>query len=291
MVNLFAADAKAVDVTAETRTYPVVPPSADGVAAVIHSIQSVRMMHGPEGGKPGAEIPSYRSLQHWSPVGVFWTQEKNSWEIGQGTEIRLVDLDDQPVTPDAAKLAIKLTCTNGHAPDAIDIGTTGGDLFSEELNLSTPITMLVPPSSTSQAPREDRALWRLLSALTPNHAALSPSGLGALQALLYQLAKTAPPDSSRYIAGITRLNARSIKRVMNIACVPMPVLVPGIQLTLTIDDAAFAGHPLHTFTRLMERFFLRYAGGDCIEMVVTSQRGMVIFQGEPQLGPEEFAFI
>ncbi|MGN6234178.1 MAG: type VI secretion system baseplate subunit TssF [Trinickia sp.] len=291
VVNLFAADAKAVDVTADIQTYPVVPPSGDGAAAVIHSIQSVRMMHGPEGGKPGAEIPPHKSLQHWSPVGVFWLQEKNSWQTGRGTEIRLVGLDDQPATPDASKLAIKLTCTNGHAPHAIDIGAIGGDLYSEELNLSTPITMLVPPSSNTQAPYEDRALWRLLSALSPNHAALSPSGLVALQALLYQFAKTAPPDASRYVAGITKLDARPIKRVMNIASVPMPVLVPGIQVTLTIDETAFAGHPLHTFAQLMERFFLRYAGGDCIELVVTSQRGETIYQGEPQLGPEEFAFL
>ena len=291
VVNLFAADAKAVDVTADTQAYPVVPPSGDGAPAVIHSIQSVRMMHGLDGGKAGAEIPPHKSLQHWSSVGVFWLQEKNNWEIGHGTEIRLVGLDDQPVTPDASKLAITLMCTNGQAPQTIDIGAIGGDLYSEELNLSTPITMLVPPSSNSQPPYEDRALWRLLSALSPNHAALSPSGLVALQALLYQFAKTAPPDASRYVAGITKLNARSIKRVMNIASVPMPVLVPGIQVTLTIDEAAFAGHPLHTFTQLMERFFLRYAGGDCIELVVTSQRGKALYQGKPQLGPEEFAFL
>ncbi len=290
-VNLFAAEAKSLDVTADTKAYPVLPPNGDGAAAVIHSIRSVRMMHGAEGGKPGVEIPAHHSLQHWSPAGVFWLQEKNDWDSGRGTTIRFVDLDDQPVTPAASKLSIKLMCTNGRAPDMIDIGATGGDLFSEELNLSTPITMLVPPSANSQPPDEDSALWRLLSALSPNHAALSPFGLSALQALLYQFAKTAPPDASRYIAGITRLDARSIKRVMNIASVPMPILVPGIQVTLTIDEAAFAGHSLHTFIQLMEHFFLRYAGGDCIEMLVTSRRGMAIYRGEPQLGPEEFAFI
>ncbi len=291
VVNLFATDAKAVDVTADTQAYPVLPPRGDGAAAVIHSIQSVRMMHGPEGGKPGAEIPPHKSLQHWSSVGVFWRQEQNRWEIGRGTQIRLVGLDDQPVTPDASKLAIGLMCTNGQAPHAIDVGAPGGDLHSEEMNLSTPITMLVPPSPTSQPPNEDRALWRLLSTLSPNHAALSPGGIVALQALLYQFAKTAPPDASRYVAGITKLNARPIKRVMNVASVPMPVLVPGIQVTLTIDKTAFTGHALYTFTQLMERYFLRYAQGDCIELVVMSPRGTVIYHGEPQLGPEEFAFV
>ena len=290
VINRFEADATPVDVTADAQTYPIAPPSGDGAAAVIHSIDCVRMMQGVEGGTPGAEIPPYKSLQHWSPVGVFWLQDKNSWEIGHGTEIRLVDLDDQPVTPKATKLAIKLTCTNGQAPTTLDIGAAGGDLHSEELNLSGPIRMLVNPSANTLPPCEDGALWRLLSALSPNHTALSPYALSAHQALLYQLAKVAPPDASRYIAGITRINARSIKRMMKFASVPMPILVPGIQVALTIDEAAFAGHTLHTFIQFMERYFLRYADGDCIELIVTSQRGMDIYRGEPLSGPQELAF-
>ncbi|HEX7682538.1 MAG TPA: hypothetical protein VF446_03215, partial [Trinickia sp.] len=60
----------------DTQAYPVVPPSGDGAPAVIHSIQSVRMMHGLDGGKAGAEIPPHKSLQHWSSVGVFWLQKR-----------------------------------------------------------------------------------------------------------------------------------------------------------------------------------------------------------------------
>jgi type VI secretion system protein ImpG len=71
----------------------------------------------------------------------------------------------------------------------------------------------------------------------------------------------------------------------------MPVLVPGIQVTLTIDEASFAGHALHTFAQLMERYFLRYVGGDCIELVVMSQRGTEIYRGAPRLGSQELAFL
>jgi hypothetical protein len=35
----------------------------------------------------------------------------------------------------------------------------------------------------------------------------------------------------------------------------------------------------------MEQYFLRYAGQDCIEVVVRSSRGEVIYHGEPKLGP------
>ncbi|WP_206958095.1 type VI secretion system baseplate subunit TssF [Trinickia acidisoli] len=291
VINLFEADAKPIDVTADTSAYPVALPSSDGAPAVIHSIDSVRIMHGVEGGTPGAEIPPHKSLQHESPVGMFWLQEKNSWDIGRGTAIRLVDLDEQPVTPDASKLAIKLTCTNGQVPTTIGIGAPDGDLHSEALNLGRPITMLVNPSASSQPPYEDRALWRLLSALSPNHAALSPSGLFALQALLYQLAKPAPPDASRYIAGISGLSSRTIKRMMRIEPIPMPVLVPGIQVTLTIDGAAFAGHSLYIFALLMERYFLRYADQDCIELIVSSQHGADLYRGKPQLGPPGLGYL
>ena len=291
VVNLFEAEAKPVDVAPDVRAYRVTPPDGDGPRAVIHSIDSVRMMHGVDGGTPGAEIPPHKSLQHWSPVGVFWLREKNNWEFARETAIRLIDLDERPVQPHASKLAIKISCTNGQVPTMIDIGAPGGDLFSEQLHLSTPIAMLVNPSSSTQPPCEDRALWRLLSALSPNHAALSPGGLKALQQLLFQLAKPGTPDASRYISGITSIGSRPIKRMMSVDQVPMPVLVPGIQVTLTIDEASFAGHALHTFAQLMERYFLRYVGGDCIELVVMSQRGTEIYRGAPRLGSQELAFL
>ena len=288
VVNLFKADAKPVDVKADMLAYPVALPESKAAPAVIHSIDSVRMMHGEEGRTPSVEIPPYRSFQHWSSVGIFWLREREQWiaqdMTGCETAIKLVDLDERPVTPDATQLMIGLTCTNGDLPTTLDIGATEGDLHSETLNVNGPITMLVPPSASIQPSREADALWLLISALSPNSATLSASGLATLQELLYQFGESASPNTTRYIGGIVGLSHRSIKQMMTVESIPVPILMPGIEFTLTIDEAAFAGHALHTFARLMERYFLRYVGLHCMRLLIRSHRGAEICLEEPLLG-------
>ncbi|CAB3703442.1 type VI secretion system baseplate subunit TssF [Trinickia soli] len=290
VVNLFKADAKPVDVKADVTTYPVAPPDSETAPAVIRSIDSVRMMHGEEGSKPGAQIPPHHSLQHWSSVGVFWVREQDrrvAREMpGCNAAISLLDIDERPVAPNATKLAIELTCTNGDLEGKLAIGAIGGDLHSEAHNLEGAISMLIAPSASRVPPRDDQSLWRLVSAFSPNIVALAASSLAELQSLLLQIGKLASPETTRYIAGITRLRCMRIRRMMDVDPVPMPILVPGLQITLTIDETAFAGHALHTFAQLMERYFLRYADQDCIELIVKSHRGADVYRGEPLLGSQ-----
>ncbi|WP_322091893.1 hypothetical protein [Paraburkholderia bannensis] len=48
-------------------------------------------------------------------------------------------------------------------------------------------------------------------------------------------------------------------------------------------------HALHTFAQLMQRYFQRYAGWDCMELVLICQDGTEIWRGEPQLGAASIA--
>lgn len=289
VINRFSADSEPADVKEGMSRYAVSIPEREGAVAYVQSVDSVRMMHGDEGAKPGAEIPPHRSFQHWSSVGVFWQYERDSWLAqqitGSDTAIHLVDLNERSVTPKATKLAMTLTCTNGDLSGNLSIGAPGGDLHSEALNFDGPVSMLVPPSACLSPPQNDKALWRLISALSPNAAALLGSSLAELQALLHQFSKNDAQHGAEFVTGIVGLDCRRIRRMMRVEPVPMPILVPGIQTTLTINETSFAGRSIHTFAVLMEQYFLRYAGQDCIEVVVRSSRGEVIYHGEPKLGP------
>ena len=289
VINRFSIEGDPADVKEGMSRYAVSVPEREGAPTCIQSVDSVRMMYGDEGAKPGAEIPPHRSLQHWSSAGVFWQYERDKWLAeqitGSNNAIHFVDLNERSVTPKATKIAMTLTCTNGDLSGTLAIGAPDGDLHSEALNFDGPVSMLIPPSASVSAPQNDKALWRLISALSPNAAALLGSSLAELQALLHQFSKTDAQRGTEYIAGIVGLDCRRIRRMMNVEPVPMPVLVPGIQTTLTIDETAFAGRSIHTFAVLMEQYFLRYAGQDCIEVVVRSRRDEVIYHGEPKLGP------
>jgi type VI secretion system protein ImpG len=149
------------------------------------------------------------------------------------------------------------------------------------LQLEGPVTMLVRPSVRFTLPQDDGSLWRLVSAFAPSHAALLPSGLAALRDLLYQFGATASPEASHHVRGIIGLNCVTIMPALQIEGVPVPLIVPGIQVMLTIDEQAFNGDALHTFALLMERYFLRYVGLDCMQLVLLSRRGAEIWRGEP----------
>lgn len=296
IVNLFKADAKPVDVKADVTTYPVAVPDSETAPNVIRSIDSVRMMHGEEGGKPGAEIPPHRSVHHWSPVGVFWLHEREGWARREMTDVNaaisLLDIHARPVTPKATKLTVELTCTNGDLAGQLTFGATDGDLHSETLNLEGPISMLFGPSASRKPPQGDQARWRLVSAFSANGATLKASSLAELQSLLAQLGKLGPPEATRHISGIVKLHCARVRRMMHIDHVPMPILVPCLQVTLTIDETAFVGHAIYTFAKLMERYFLRYAGPqDGIELVISSSRGTQIYRGDPVLGPPDLVFV
>ena len=294
VINRFSVDGEPADVKQGMSRYAVSIPEREGAAAFVHSVDSVRMMHGDEGGKPGAEIPPHRSFRHWSSVGVFWQHERDTWLAqqitGSDNAIHLVDLNGKSATPQATKLAMTLTCTNGDLSGKLSISAHDGDLHSEALNFDGPVSMLITPSASASAPQNDQALWRLISALSPNAATLLGSSLSELQALLHQFSKTGAQHGTTYVAGIVGLDCRRIRRMMKVDPIPTPILVPGIQTTLTVNETAFAGRSIHTFAILMERYFLRYAGQDCVELVVRSRRDGVIYHGEPKLGPTGLLF-
>ena len=290
VVNRFKLDAEPVDVKPGLSGYPVVlPKPKKGTArAILHSIDAVGMVLGEEDGTPGDHIPPFHSFQHGSSVGLFWLPERDrltTRQVGSEAFIQTVDWGQQPVTPDAAKLAISLTCTNGDVPAILGTGLQGGHLHSESLGFDAPVAMPVRPSPPTPLPQDGESHWRLISILSPNPVTLSASGLPMLQDLLRQFGKGARREATQFVDGMMVMDCSVIQPLMRVPGISTPHLVPGIQITLTIDEDAFAGDARHTFAQLMERYFLRYAGMDCMQLVIVSLGGADIWRGQPLLGP------
>ncbi|WP_118184420.1 type VI secretion system baseplate subunit TssF [Paraburkholderia phosphatilytica] len=288
VVNLYRCDAQPVEVKSGMHWYPVVPSLLKASETTIHSIDSVSYCEGEENAPKGIEIPPHRALRHWvSSPGAFWLRERSrrvAMEMaGSESAIRLVDIEERAYELPAGKLEIMLACTNGDVPRSISVGAPGGDLHSETLNLPGRITMLDIPSASVRLSDQGAAQWRLVSAFTPNHTNLS--SVTALKDTLYLLGDTASPEATRYVRGIVGLRCRRITPTMHLPPIRTPVLVPGIEVTLSIDGAEFVGDALHTFAQLMEGYFMRYAGRGCLALVVRSDPGGDIYRGEPRIPP------
>jgi type VI secretion system protein ImpG len=293
VVNRFTLDAEPAQVKQGVHCYAVALPEREGVPAEIETIDSVHTIEGEGAGMRRQEIPPHRAFRHWSPVGAFWQRERDAWVARQTTgaeiAIKLVDLREQPVVPHASKLAIALTCTNGDAPTQLPTGNAEGDLHGETANVEGAIRMLGRPSSSVSPARDDEALLRLVSALTPSNVTLRASSLTELQALLHQFGKSTDYDKTRYISGFQRLQCRRVHQLMQIGPVPTPILVPGFEVTLIINEEAFAGHAIHTLAVLLERYFVRYVGRDSLQLAIVTRSGAERYRGEPQLGPPTLA--
>lgn len=202
---------------------------------------------------------------------------------GSESAIRLVDIEERPYELPAGKLEMLLACTNGDVPGSLSVGAPSGDLHSETLNLSGRIYMLDTPSASVRLSDRDAAQWRLVSALTPNYMNLS--SLAAVKDTLYLLGGTARFDATHYARGIVGLKCRRITPTMHLPPIRTQVLVPGIEVTLSINDAEFVGEALHTFAQLMEGYFMRHAGRGCFALVVRSDLLGEIYRGVPGISP------
>ncbi|WGS53054.1 type VI secretion system baseplate subunit TssF [Paraburkholderia sp. D15] len=62
---------------------------------------------------------------------------------------------------------------------------------------------------------------------------------------------------------------------------PSPMIVRGIRVRLTIDEAAFSGHAIDTFLRVLESIFVRYApiNGFAQLVLISRQNGAELARG------------
>jgi len=258
VVNLFRREASPITLKRGTATYPVTPQALRLREVEVHSIDSMHLTRETTA-DAGAEIPPYRAFNHKHagvPPPCFWLlrhqASRQTGAMHSRAELTLVDAKGARVSEANGQLTISLTCSNGDYPQSLSFGAPDGDLFNENDNLSGRVTMLRRASpSRAHAPGHG-ALWRLVSGLAPHTLLLQSSGVEALKDLLrLQAATTAYPLP--HIDAIADIEHRPVMRWM--AVKPMSTFVRGIEITLTINEAACVSFSLHTFVGILERFF------------------------------------
>lgn len=277
VVNLFEREAEPLQLTASTVSYPVVPHTLQASAIEVYSIDSVYMAEQTAAGKTRIEIPAYRSLSHGvahENAGIYWVANRDEQialqQPGYETQLSLVDVDSKRVLPDIRQIGVDITCMNRNAATVLPFGSPDGDLFNEGASLSCPITMLKRPTAPVRTQRERGALWRLISQMTAHPLALGSAGLAGLKYLLRQHAGSLSA-SSRHIDGIVGLDGQTVMRRMPVK--PFPAFVRGIEIRLTVDEAAFTGRSLAIFAGVMDRMFAPCAHMNSFVEVVLLSKG------------------
>jgi len=198
--------------------------------------------------------------------------------IGSEVFLSLVDQAEAPYRGDLRQLTVEALCTNRDLPLLMPLG--GRTDFT--LTMSAPVEsvrVLRGPSRPAPALADREITWRLISQLGLNYLTLTDldaeKGAASLRRLLELYAALADGETSRQVDGVQRLGLRPVTRR-----VPRPgplVFGRGIELTVTLDENAFAGAGGFLLGLVLERFFARHVGLNTFTetVVVSLQRGEI----------------
>jgi len=196
-----------------------------------------------------------------------------------GTElfISLVDARGRAVDVEVSQLDLRALCTNRDLPIRCAFGKGRTDFLLEAAAPLQAIRCISGPTTPRKAPAFGDAAWNIISHLSLNYLSLvdSEPAQGALL-LRELLALYADSDDSAAV--------RQIEGVLHVGYSPVVRRIPasgpitfgrGLEITLTLDDAAFEGAGVLPLASVLERFFARYVSVNSFAQtrVVSASRG------------------
>ncbi|PRH13590.1 type VI secretion system baseplate subunit TssF [Burkholderia multivorans] len=271
IVNLFRLTSLPIKRNPITNMYPVQSQNTDASRVEIWSVNAVRTT----GGSGASIIHPFTSLMHGScakPDGPYWIlKQRNATALsgGKETALSLVELDGRPVTDiGIEQITADVSCSNGNLPRAMRVGAEDGDLVNEQGTMASRIEILDAPTEVTQLSSEGNAAWRLITQLAPHAIELTRTGLVDLKRMLRQFAAQSAQHAN-LLDGLTNLSHRA-KRLW-LPGKPMPSFVRGLEVTLTVNEQAFAAVGLNAFIDVMDHFFAVHAAETSfVQLVVMS---------------------
>ncbi|MBA5607048.1 type VI secretion system baseplate subunit TssF [Duganella sp. FT3S] len=263
VINLFKTHATPIRLTHERSEYPLLPYEGPVENYEIYSVDSVQLLRKSAKGSVTTEFTPYYALRHGADAGAkahyyLVHRDEELAELSPGHEYAMafVDGDFSPLAAATGTASIALTCTNRALPCSLPYGATGGDLAIEGGTGNFPIRLLYRPTAPHRLTSANGAQWGLISSLSLNHRSLSTDGLPAFAAMLELYAPSDCPVAKRQIEGIVDLSHRPIRVWLRDGV--GAAYLSGIEVTVTLDEDAYAGCGVHTFIQLLDHFFALY---------------------------------
>ncbi|WLI89456.1 type VI secretion system baseplate subunit TssF [Massilia sp. R2A-15] len=180
--------------------------------------------------------------------------------IGSEAFISIVDAAEAPYRGDLRQLGLNVWCTNRDLPLSMPLGIGKTDFILENGGPVQAVRVLAGPSQPFPSFAEGSVAWRLLNQLSLNHLSLTDSdpdqGALALREMLALYCHPADVNMQRQVEGVRSISAAPVTRRMP---TPGPITFGrGLQITVTMDDAAFEGSGAFLLGAVLNRFFAQY---------------------------------
>lgn len=180
--------------------------------------------------------------------------------LGHEVYISLVDAEQAPFRHSLRQLGLDLLCTNRDLPLSMPVGKQHTDFT---IAVSAPVASvrcLIGPVSPRPCRSDGEYAWRFISHLGLNYLSLVDSdeiqGAAALRELLRLYVPSTSSIAARHLEGLASITSRPIIRRIPGAG---PVAAGrGLEITLTIDEAAFGGSGGILMAAVIDRFLAKY---------------------------------
>jgi len=207
-------------------------------------------------------------------------QGPRSSYIGSETYLALVDADETPYRGNLRQLAVAALCTNRDLPLHMPVGRGDTDFTLASGAPVSTVRCLAGPTPPRSSHAHGDTAWRLISHLSLNYLSLADSdprqGAVALRELLALYGDLADSAIHRQVEGVGSIQATPVTRR---APVPGPIaFARGLEVAITLDEAAFEGVGIFTLGAVLEQFFAKYVSINAFtETVVKStERGEIM---------------
>lgn len=294
-INLFPKRADRIHLSDKTFEYHILPDRTRPVDFEVYGVTSVVGI-GAEADSDQEFLPFYAAndlTQHLNHRAYFALHRvprvlsskqrqsgPRSSYIGSETNISLVDSAQAPYRSDLKQLALEILCTNRDLPMTMPIGKGETD-FTLPLGGPVKSVRCVAGPTKPQPPFADgEAAWRLISHLSLNYLSLGDSdesqGAASLRELLSLYTGFGDSFAQRQVEGIRSVRAEPIIR--RVPGGGPAAVARGLEVTITLDEAAFEGTGEFLIGAVLEQFFTKYVSINAFTetVVKTLDRGEVM---------------
>ena len=301
-INLFPMRAERVHLSDQQAEYHVIADRTRPMDYEIYQIEGVTGYgSGAEASQTFESFYRANDLHARKPPNAFYQvrrdarvlseqqhrQGPRSSYIGSELFLSLVDAQEAPHRSDLRQLGIDTLCSNRDLVLSMPVGSGRTDFSVESGAPVQAVRCLTGPTVPAPSFAEGETAWRLVSHLSLNYLSLldqdKEQGASALRELLRLYCRIEDEAAHKQIEGLRSVTAESIVRRLPL---PGPITYGrGLQVCVTLDEAAFEGAGVFVLGSVLEQFFAKYVSLNAFtETLIKSTTRGVIMQWPARVG-------
>jgi len=293
-INVFTKRADRVHLNPRAHEYHIVPDRTRPLDYEVYQIEEVRGFGSTSDQQldflPFYQASSDTSQQQRAYYSVIRSprlvsskqklQSPRSSYIGNEIYISIVDSNEAPFKSNLKQLGLELLCTNRDLPLQLPIGIGKTDFTIQTGAPVEFIRCLSGPTKPRPSTAHKETAWKLINHLSLNYLSIinndEKEGATAFRSLLSLYGDNSDASFRKQIEGVLSIQSKPIVRRINTAG-PI-VFGRGLEITLTVDEAAFEGSGVFLLGMVLEQFFAQYVSINSFTETVlkTSDRGEIM---------------